>query len=82
MNLIRDAKLCKNCIGKWHFERVVLNQNHPFLDEYLPLIFPVIWLNVLIKLPVAIIASINTKTLLSNMNCPPTKDIEMNDISQ
>ena len=53
-----------------------------FWDEYLPLIVPFIFLNIFIKLPVAIIASTNAKTLLNNINNLPTQDIEMNDIAQ
>ena len=53
-----------------------------FNDQFLPLIVrPFIFLNISIKLPVAIIASINAKTLLNNMKSPPTQDIEMNSIA-
>ena len=53
-----------------------------FIYEYLPLIVPFLSINILIKLPVAIIASTNAKTLLNNINTLPTQDIEMNDIAQ
>ena len=41
----------------------------------------ILLVNILVKLPLAIIASIKAKTILNNMNPPSNHDIEMNDIA-
>ena len=41
----------------------------------------ILFVNFIVKLPLAIIASIKAKTILNNMNPPSNHDIEMNDIA-
>ena len=56
-----------------------LSLNFIFIEnvELVSLLF----VNIFVKLPIPIIASIKAKTILNNMNRPLTHDIEMNDIA-
>ena len=56
-----------------------LSLNFIFIEnvELVSLLF----VNIFVKLAIAIIASIKAKTILNNMNHPLTHDIEMNDIA-
>ena len=54
-------------------ERVLCREIHSIL-------IPLMFVNI-VKLTIAIIASIKAKTFLNNMNSPLNPDIEMNDIA-
>ena len=54
---------------------------HNYCSEISSILMPLIFVNIFVKLPVAIIASIKAKTILNNMNPPSNHDIEMNDIA-
>ena len=53
---------------------------HNYCPEIFSILMPLIFVNIFVKLPVAIIACTKAKTILNNMNLPLNQDIEMNDI--
>ena len=62
------------------------HQLKPFTNQLpitliISILFILILVNIFVKLPIAIIASIKAKTILNNMNPPLNQDIEMNDIA-